>query len=89
MTARPALPSVDLMFLTDEEFAARWRDLMGELPAVMLPDRAEMIELLVESVAPADAGENATKPAGKSPACASCGTAGARGKAARSSGNDE
>lgn len=54
MTARPLeLLSAELTLLTDEEFAARWRALVGELPVVMLPDRAEMIELLVESMAPA------------------------------------
>lgn len=54
MTARPALPSpAELTLLTDEEFAARWRDLVGELPAIMLSDRADMIRLLVRSMAPA------------------------------------
>lgn len=53
MTARPPEPlPAELTLLTDEEFAARWCALVGEPPAVMLPDRAEMIQLLVESMAP-------------------------------------
>lgn len=54
MTERPSAHlSAELTLLNDEEFSDRWRALVGEPPAIMLPDRAEMIQLLVESVASA------------------------------------
>lgn len=64
MTARPLLPSsAKLALLTNEEFAAQWCVLVGEPPAAMLPDRAEMIRLLVESVTPAQRPSNLDWPA--------------------------
>lgn len=54
MTVGPPLPSsAELTLLTNEEFAFQWRVLVGEPPAIMLSDRAEMIRLLVRSMAPA------------------------------------
>ncbi len=69
MTARPALPSsAELTLLTNEEFSARWRTLVGEVPAVMLQDRAEMIRLLVESVTQAEGPLGADQDQGTDPA---------------------
>lgn len=42
----------DLSRLSNEEFTARWRALIGEPPSILLQDRAEMVRLLVESMAP-------------------------------------
>ena len=54
MTERPSAHlSAELTLLTDEEFSDRWRALVGEPPAIMLPDRTAMIQLLIESMAPA------------------------------------
>lgn len=54
MPASRPLPSpTDLSLLSNEEFAARWRALVGEPPAILLQDRAEMVRLLLESMAPA------------------------------------
>lgn len=44
--------------LTDADFVARWREIVGEPPSIMLDDRREMIAILVAaSGAPADAAE--------------------------------
>ncbi|GJE40418.1 hypothetical protein KHHGKMAE_4511 [Methylobacterium persicinum] len=47
----PSASSVELALLTNDEFAARWTALVGEPPAIMLQDRAQMVRLLVESMA--------------------------------------
>jgi hypothetical protein len=43
-----------LASLTDDEFVAAWRMLVGEPPAIMLSDRGVMIRLLVSATASAD-----------------------------------
>ena len=45
----------DLNLLSTHEFVVRWCMLVGEPPAVMLEDRAEMVRLLVESTPVASA----------------------------------
>lgn len=56
MSKRVVLPSLaELEPLTNEEFAAWWRALVGEPPAAMLQDRAEMIRLLAEGLSAAEA----------------------------------
>lgn len=68
MTARPVIPSpANLALLTNEEFVAQWRVLVGEPPAAMLPDRAEMIRLLVGSVTPAQPPSNLHWPSEPNP----------------------
>lgn len=53
MLACLSLPSpADLSILSNEEFAACWRALIGEPPAILLQDRAEMVRLLMESLPP-------------------------------------
>lgn len=39
----------DLKALSEGDFVNGWTQIVGEPPAVMLPDRREMIELLVEA----------------------------------------
>lgn len=44
--------------LTKADFIARWREIVGEPPSIMLDDRREMIAILVAaSEAPAEAPE--------------------------------
>lgn len=44
--------------MTNADFVARWREIVGEPPSIMLDDRREMIAILVAaSEAPADASE--------------------------------
>lgn len=44
--------------LTKADFIARWREIVGEPPSIMLDDRREMIAILVAaSGAPAEASE--------------------------------
>ncbi len=69
MTERPSASlSTELTLLTDEEFSDRWRALVGEPPAIMLPDRTEMIQLLVERMAPAQGALEAHKTTSADPA---------------------
>lgn len=45
--------------LTDADFVARWREIVGEPPSIMLDDRREMIAILVAaSEAPAETPEH-------------------------------
>lgn len=44
--------------LTDADFVARWREIVGEPPSIMLDDRREMIAILV-AASGAPAGEPA------------------------------
>lgn len=47
----PAPSPAELALMTDEQFTARWRELVGEPPAILLQDRVQMTRLLVESMA--------------------------------------
>ncbi len=42
-----SFPGSRLRELTDEDFVAKWREIVGEPPSIMLEDRREMIAILV------------------------------------------
>lgn len=53
MSASLLAPSLaELALMTDQELAARWRDVVGEPPAILLQDREEMARVLMESLEP-------------------------------------